>query len=93
MPLRIEEWEWDEANIQEIARHGLIPRTVLGVGSNAPRFRRNRKGRAATHQMIGPDPGGTMWVVCILQTRPGRWRAVTGWEARAQEIEWYRRSL
>lgn len=94
MPLWIEAWEWNEGNLDELASHGVARRNVLQVSQGDPRFRRNRRGRAASHQMIGPDDGGKIWVVCIVQApdRPGVWRAVTGWQARASEREWYRRS-
>lgn len=86
----IAEWEWDEDNLAELAAHGLARRTVLSVSTEAPRFRRNKRRRAATHQMIGPDSGGTMWVVCIVETAvQGRWRAITGWKARDAERTWY----
>jgi hypothetical protein len=44
--------------------------------------------------MVGPDAGGKIWVVCIVQipSKQDTWRAITGWRARAAEIEWYRRS-
>jgi len=56
--------------------------------------RRNKKGRAATHAMIGKDNGGRTWVVCIAARvgSPGIWRAITGWEADRAEREWYERS-
>lgn len=91
---RIEEWQWDEGNLSELARHELDRRIVLQVAVEAPVFRANRKERAATHQMIGPDHGGAIWVVCIVEVSgtPGLWRAITGWGAEDLEIEWYRRN-
>lgn len=35
--------------------HGFSSRTVNDVAGSSPRFRKNLRGRAATHQMIGPD--------------------------------------
>lgn len=77
----IEEWEWDDGNLDELARHGLARRHVEQVAEESPRFRRNKRGRAATHQMIGPDFGGAVWVGrmgCLH--RSDRWR--TGQMAR-----------
>jgi len=94
MPKTIQEWEWDEGNITELGRHGATPKTVRQVAEGSPKFRSNKKGRAATHQMIGPDAGGGIWVMCILQLEPwekGRWRAVTGWRANDAETAWYGR--
>ena len=89
----IEEWIWDEGNLEELARHGLQRRTVLEVAEEAPLFRRNKRHRAASHQMIGPDRGGSMWTKCILSVlEKGIWRAITGWPSEDQEVTWYRRS-
>jgi hypothetical protein len=93
MPI-IREWEWNDGNLAELADHGLTPARVRQVASEDPRFRRNRKGRTASHQMIGPDHGQTLWVVCIVRL-PGTddvWRAITGWKAEGREIDWYERS-
>lgn len=90
----IEEWVWDEGNLGELARHGVTSRIVESVAEEAPLFRRNKRGRAASHQMIGPDPGGRVWTICIgpIPGAPGQWRAITGWPADDDEVAWYRRS-
>jgi hypothetical protein len=87
----IESWQWDDGNRAELARHGLSPRIVRQVVGEQPKFRRNKRGRAASHQIIGPDSGGMMWTVCILEVvgEPGLWRAVTGWRADPEDIDWY----
>lgn len=92
---RIEEWEWDDGNLSELGRHGLTRRVVLQVAEGVPAFRRNRGGRAAVFQMIGPDRGGGFWTVCLVESTaaaPGRWRAVTGGASDAEEIAWYRKT-
>jgi len=87
----IQEWQWDDGNLEELAAHGLERRTVLEVWRTDPRFRPNKAGRAATDQMVGPDVGGRMWVVCILESErsTGVWRAVTGWDAEPKDVNWY----
>lgn len=87
----IDEWEWDDDNLNELARHGVTRRAVLETAGNAPRFRRNKRNRAASHQMIGPDDGGALWTVCLVEhpTVVGRWRAVTGWRSSDAEAQWY----
>ena len=85
----IEEWEWDEGNLWKAADHRYSPRTVDQVSEEAPKFRANLKGRAATHQMIGPDLGGRMWTFCVLNVRDGIWRTVTGWPSTPTERGWY----
>ena len=88
----IGEWDWDDGNLEELARHGLDWFVVLQVAEGHPKFRANRKRRAASHQMIGPDRGGRCWTVCIVRLRGERWRAVTGWPSTPHETRWYGRS-
>lgn len=59
-----------------------------------PRFRKNKKKRAASHYMVGPDRGQAMWTICIVElpSQRGLWRAITGWPSEDSEKEWYRRS-
>lgn len=90
----IEEWQWDDANIDKLASRGLTRKRVLQVANEAPKFRRNKRGRSATTQMIGPDVGGTTWTVCIAEVPwcCGLWRAITGWRATSAERTWYGRA-
>lgn len=71
-----------------------IPKIVEQVGWGHPKLRRNKKGRHATHYMIGLDHGGTIWTICIelAQRDPEVWRAITGWRSDKDEQEWYRRA-
>jgi hypothetical protein len=90
----IAEWLWDDENVEHIARHGLRPWHVHDVWLGDPRFRRNRKGRAATHQMIGPEPGGRFLAAFIAPEpgRPGLWRVVTAREATETERRWWEKT-
>jgi uncharacterized DUF497 family protein len=93
--LVIEELEWDDDNLDHLARHGLRARVVIQVFEEAPKFRRNTGGtHSATHQMIGPDAGGTIWTICLVQNEihRARWRAISGWNANREERNWYERS-
>jgi hypothetical protein len=93
--LRIEEWQIDDGNLSELADHGATGRTVHQVWRGEPRYRPNRKkNRAATHEMVGLDRGGKMWVIFIKEVnyQPGLWRPITGWEAEGPDKEWYRRN-
>ena len=90
--IRIDDWDADDANLGELAAHGLTLEMVEQVATNEPRFRRNKKGRPATYQMIGPDDGGLMRVVCLLETGPAIWRPITGSNASDHEKEWWRNS-
>jgi hypothetical protein len=92
--LQIDAWELDDRNLEEMAEHGMTRRIFFQVTKEAPRFRRNRRGHSATHQMVGPDNGGTIWVVPIEERKddPGVWRPATGWQAEPEDVQWYRRS-
>lgn len=92
--MRVAEWQWDDENVAHIARHGLRPRDVRQVAANAPKFRRNKKGRAATHQMIGPDDGGRFVAVFVAPVpgRDGQWRVVTARVATAVERQWWEKA-
>jgi hypothetical protein len=95
MELYIEEWEWDDANIDHLARHGITPELVEDeIWQEAPKYNTNRPNRAASHFMVGRDRSGVMWTICILRVSrdPAIWRAITGWRSKPQEIGWYRRA-
>lgn len=87
--MKIEEWEWDEANLRKAESHGYTPRTVDEVTVGEPKFRLNLQGRAATHQMIGSAAEAQFWTFCVLRVRGGLWRTVTGWPSTKTEREWY----
>ena len=91
----IDSWQWDDDNLAELADHGISWMTVEEVAHENPRFRRNKKRRAAIRQMIGPDNGRKMWTICIrpIPEQPGMWRAITGWLSEEHEKAWYERSL
>lgn len=82
-------WQWDEGNLWKAEDHGYTPRIVDEVAGGTPKFRENLKGRAATHQMIGPAEDGQMWTFCVLEVLDGLWRTVTGWPSTKKEREWY----
>jgi len=88
----ITQWQWDDDNLAELAAHGLDRHTVLEVAREAPRFRRNKRKRAASHQMVGPDRGGQLWTVCIVRTYDETWRAITVWLSTRPEADWYVRT-
>lgn len=95
MELHIEEWEWDDGNIEHLATHGITPELIEDeIWMEAPRFNANRHGRAASHLMVGPDRGGELWTICIVRIDddPAIWRAITGWRSKPREKAWYGRS-
>lgn len=94
MAVWIAEWAWDDDAIEHLARHGVTPWDVYEVWEGTPKYRANRRGRAATHQMIGPTKGGAVVAAFIVEVPgvPGRWRPVTARPATRAEREWWERS-
>lgn len=88
----IAEWNWLDEDAEHLAAHGVQPGHVLAVWREAPRYRRNRKNRAASHQMIGPDRGGEFFTIFIRQDEmiTGLWRAMTGRHATVAERAWWK---
>lgn len=82
-------WQWDDGNLPKIASHGFSPRTVEEVAGGSPKFRANLRGRATTHQMIGPAGDGRWWTLCVMCVYEDVWRCVTGWPSTRRESEWY----
>jgi hypothetical protein len=90
----IADWHWLDENVEHLAAHGVQPADVLAVWREAPKYRRNRNNRAASHQMIGPDGSGGFFAIFIREdeTWTGLWRAITGRRATAAERDWWERS-
>ncbi|HWE89935.1 MAG TPA: hypothetical protein VG317_10785 [Pseudonocardiaceae bacterium] len=90
----IAEWHWTDESIEHIARHGVRPSDVLAAWRGSPKFRRNKKNRAATHQMIGPDSSGHFLAVFIREddVYEGRWRVITARSANDAERAWWKRN-
>src|SRR5258706_1759692 len=84
MELSIEEWEWDDGNIEHLAARGISPELIEDeIWQEAPKFNTNRRNRSASHFMIGPDRSQRSWTICTLQVAeaPAIWRAITGWKS------------
>ncbi len=89
----IERFVWDDANVEHIALSRVTTRDVESVWLQDPKYRSNKRNRAATHQMIGPDTGGTFFAVFIREeTTKGLWRVITARQAEDHEENWWRRS-
>ena len=89
--IEIQDGDLNDGNLAELAAHGITARTLDQLLDGPFRCRPNKRGRAATHQLLGPDHGGQIWVVCIYEVEPLLWRPVTGWDAKQHEIAWWRR--
>lgn len=94
MPIYVAELHFDdEKNVEEIAEHGITTDQVASVLEGKPRFFRNKRGRAATHVMIGPDNNGMMLTVPIMPTHIyGLWQPVTAWRSTSGQITRWRQA-
>jgi hypothetical protein len=76
----------------KLARRGIEEWEPLDVGYDRPRFFRNKKGRAATYQMIGSSEAGRILTILIVESNePGDWDVVNGWVATSGERTRYER--
>jgi uncharacterized DUF497 family protein len=85
------ELEFDDENIAEIEAHdGLKIEDVSAVFEGIPKFFPNKRVRAGTRLMIGPDSSNRIIAVPIVETAvKGRWRPITAWLAsKAQRTRW-----
>jgi uncharacterized DUF497 family protein len=55
-PSTARRFEWDDANEDKLAKRGIKPHEVEGVGSDKPVYYRNKKTGSAVWMMIGADP-------------------------------------
>ena len=89
---------WNEASIEELARHGLRPEDAEAALESgiAKRFRQAARMRRHLRQstarqperikMIGPDRSGRLLTIILeLPDDNGLARIVTGWQASAGE--------
>lgn len=93
MWLDVNELVFDALNEEKFADHGITLLDVLEVLDQEPRFFTNRRGRRASHVMVGPTIAGRLLVIPIEDWGHGIWRPVTAFEASAWQVRRYRSSL
>ena len=79
--IEVEELEWDDENIEHLAKHGVTQAAAESVLAIAPRFFENLHGRGGSHVMVGPDRDGRYLYVSLIESEIyiGVWHPVTGW--------------
>lgn len=93
MRLDVNELVFDALNEIKFADRGISPMDVLEVLDLEPRFFVNKRGRRASHVMVGATLAGRLLVVPIEDWGRGIWRPVTAFEANAWQARRYRSSL
>jgi hypothetical protein len=73
----------DDDNSEKFWVHGITAEQVLDVLDGSVAIFRNRKGRRASHIIIGRDRGGMCLAIPIEPTQdPVVWRPITAWSCK-----------
>ncbi len=88
--LKIAEFEWDEANINHIANHGIEPEEAEEVLRNRPVLRRSHSGRYVS---IGKTDVGRYLAVIFEMKEMSVARVVTARPATDTERRLYRKEM
>ena len=91
MWLDVQELVFDPVNEAKLADHRVTIIEVLVILD--PRFFVNRRGRRASHVMVGPTMSDRVLVVPIEDWGRGVWRPTTAFEANGWQVRRYRSAL
>lgn len=85
----VADFVFDDENEAEMDEHGISPKQLIQVLEAPHRVKKNRKGRRATHMVIGRDFQDQCIAIPIEPT-PTRhvWRPVTAWFCKPHESGW-----
>ena len=87
----VEEFAYDDENIEKFWRHGLKVMQIDQVLDSGFRTKRNRNERRASHIVVGRDRSGRCIAIPIEPTSdPVVWRPVTAWPCKPAEQSWLR---
>ena len=90
-PDEADDLDFDEANLDHLAKHRITPAEVLEVWLNSPVYVPNKKGLAATHLMLGDTDGGRAMTIGVVTDEARRLlRPITGWDSTAGELTRWR---
>jgi uncharacterized DUF497 family protein len=91
------EFEWDEANVEHLSRHGITPDEVEEVFDGPVVRRRGGTDAPDRYRVLGRTAAGRyLTVICRLQRQGRRGelvRPITGWDMRAHERVLYGRQV
>ncbi len=89
--MEISEFEWDDHNIEHIARHQVSPDEVEDVAfDDEPWIRRGKKG---TRYMLGFTIGGRYLFVVYVLKRNGVARAITAMDMDHKTRKLYKKRM
>ena len=84
------DFDWDDDNVEHIARHGVSPREAEEAARDSGRVK-IRGGRVGRLALIGMTEAGRVLVVALDREDSGPWRVVTARNASQNEKKSYRR--
>jgi hypothetical protein len=83
---RIEEFDLPEWSIEKLWRHRIDPKQLYAVIAGRHIVTRNRRGRAASHVLIGLGDQGRRLAIPVVPTDdPLIWRPITAWYCKPSE--------
>ena len=89
--MRIDDFEWDDANREHIDRHGISDLEVEDVVLfDEPRYLKGREGR---YYAYGITEAGRYLFIVLAVNKPGLARPVTARDMTIRERRYYKRRL
>ena len=89
MSIRVEEFEFDDDNLDELWEHQITDDDVLSVRFDRDDtiFLRNKNNKSGTHKMVGRDANGRLLTIILkpISRREGIWRPITGYPSNPYE--------
>jgi len=86
--VRIHEIDWNDAMVEHIARHGVLPEEVEDVVFGRPLIRR---GKNRTYRFLGQTAGGRLLSVIVARRPDNFFAVVTARDGTDEERRAFRR--
>ncbi len=87
------EFEWDEDNVEHLARHGITPDEVEGLFQGPLLLRRGGTDAPDRARVLGRTAAGRYLTIVIQEKAGGVTRPFTGWDMRPHERNLYDRQI
>ena len=87
------ELEWDDDNVDHLARHAITPEEVEELFQEATVRRRGGTDAPDRVRILGRTTAGRYLTLIVQQKESGLIRPFTGWEMRSHERDIYDRQV
>ena len=84
------EFDWDEANVSHIARHGITPRECEEAYRNGPMVIEHQKRKREHRRLCLGETDVARLLTFVITEREGKIRFVTAYPMHASQREIYR---